>query len=207
MVFSLRKPLSHFRHSGQLSGFRALLLQFLHSSTQQVMSLTFLITGIGCWLASGAVPHAIRIMPQEQKKIRAGEIGIRFLLEGKDSNGQVAMFEFEVPAGSKVPIAHSHKRYDETIYGLEGVLTFTIAGNPVEIAAGETCFIPRGVVHGFNNLKHTNAKALAIVTPALLGPDYFREIADLINDGGPPDLEKIKAVMDRHGLVPAPPPN
>src|SRR3954451_22532642 len=117
--------LGNFRGSG------ALLLQFLHSSRQQVMSLTFLITGIGCWLASGAVPHAIRIMPQEQKKIRAGEIGIRFLLEGKDSNGQVAMFEFEVPAGSKVPIAHSHKRYDETIYGLEGVLTFTIAGNPV----------------------------------------------------------------------------
>ena len=47
-----------------------------------------------------------------------------------------------------------------------------------------------GVVHGFNNLKPANAKALAVVTPALIGPDYFREMAAIVNAGGPPDLAK-----------------
>jgi hypothetical protein len=42
--------------------------------------------------------------------------------------------------------------------------------------------------------------------PALIGTDYFREIAAIVNAGGPPDPENIKAVMTRHGLVPALPP-
>ena len=137
--------------------------------------------------------------------IRVGQIEIRFLLESKDSHGQLAMFEFTVPAGAKVPVPHSHERYDETIYGLEGVLTFTVNGQPVDIAAGDTCFIPRGAVHGFNNLKPSDAKALAVVTPALIGPEFFREMAAIINAGGPPDVEKLKAVMSKHGLVPTPP--
>jgi quercetin dioxygenase-like cupin family protein len=145
-------------------------------------------------------------MPQQKESIRLGQIEIRFLLESKDSNGQLAIFEFTVPAGVKVPAPHSHTHYDETIYGLVGVMTFTVNGQPVDIAAGDACYIPRGAVHGFNNQKPAIAKALAVVTPALIGPGYFREIAVIINAGGPPDLEKIKAVMARHGLVPAPPP-
>ena len=142
-------------------------------------------------------------MAHEKEIIRVGQIEVRFLLEGKDSNGQLAMFEFTVPAGARVPAPHSHTHYDETIYGLEGVVTFTVNGLPVDIAAGESCFIPRGTMHGFNNLKPANAKALAVVTPARIGPEYFREMAAIVNAGGPPDLEKIKAVMTKHGLVPA----
>ena len=138
--------------------------------------------------------------------IRVGQIGIRFLLEAADTNGSVAMFEFTVPVGAKVPVPHYHKAYDETIYGVEGVVTFTVEGKPVDIGPGETCFIPRGAVHGFNNLKQTDVKALAIITPALLGPDFFSEAAAIVNAGGPPDVEKVKAVMLKHGLVPAMPP-
>ena len=146
------------------------------------------------------------MMPSEKEIIRVGQIEIRFLLEGKDSNGQLAMFEFTVPAGAKVPMPHYHEHYDETIYGLEGVMTFTVNGQPTEIVAGETLFIPRGAVHGFNNLKPASAKALAVVTPALIGPKFFQEMAAIVDAGGPPDVEKVKAVMVRHGLVPALPP-
>src|SRR5882724_5050178 len=97
--------------------------------------------------------------------IRIGQIGIRFLLESADTNGSVAMFEFTVPVGAKVPIPHSHKHYDETVYGVEGTLTFIVDGKTVPIRPGESCFIPRGAVHGFDNLKQTDAKGLAVVTP------------------------------------------
>ena len=135
--------------------------------------------------------------------LRVGQIEIRFLLEGKDSNGQLAMFEFTVPAGAKVPMPHYHERYDETIYGLEGVVTFTVNGQPADIAPGQSSFIPRGAVHGFNNLHATTSKALAVVTPALIGLDFFREMAAIVNAGVPPDVQKVKAVMARHGLIPA----
>ena len=46
-------------------------------------------------------------------------------------------------------------------------------------------------------------KALAIITPALLGPDFFRQAAAIVNADGPPDVEKLKAVLLKHGLVPA----
>ena len=137
--------------------------------------------------------------------LRVGQIEVKFLLEAADTNGSLAMFEFTVPVGAKMPLPHSHKHYDETIYGVEGVVTFTVEGKPVEIGPGESCFVPRGAVHGFNNLKQTDAKALAIITPALLGPDFFREAAAIANAGDPPDVEKLKAVMLKHGLVPAMP--
>ncbi|TXE12365.1 cupin domain-containing protein [Algoriphagus aquimarinus] len=134
--------------------------------------------------------------------IRIGQVTIAFLLETADTNGSLAMFEFGVPVGAKVPLPHYHEHYDETIYGLEGVITFTVAGKPIDIAAGESYFIPRGVIHGFINHGTVDAKALAVVTPALLGPNFFKECAEIVNAGGPPDLEKLKKVMTTHGLVP-----
>jgi quercetin dioxygenase-like cupin family protein len=141
----------------------------------------------------------------KKEKIRIGEVSIDFLLEAADTNGSTAMFEFSVPVGAKVPVPHYHEHYDETIYGLTGTMTFTVDGKPIDIHPGETCFIPRGVVHGFNNLGQEEAKSLAVITPALLGPIFFKEMAEVINAGGPPDIEKLKSIMLKHGLVPAMP--
>jgi hypothetical protein len=57
-----------------------------------------------------------------REEIKVGEMAIRFLVEGEQSAGSVAVFEFDVPAGAKVAAAHGHDGYEETIYGLEGVL-------------------------------------------------------------------------------------
>ncbi len=141
-----------------------------------------------------------------REEIRIGQMANRFVIEGEESGGSVAVFEFDVPAGSKVAAAHSHDGYEETIYGLEGVLTWTIEGTPTDIAPGEALCIPRGAVHQFDNTHDIDAKALAIVTPGILGPDYFREVAAILDaaTGGPPDLAAIATVMRRHGLTPAP---
>ena len=145
------------------------------------------------------------ITASTREEIRVGEMTIRFLLEGDQSDGAVAVFEFEVPAGSKVAAPHSHDGYEETIYGLEGTLVWTVEGDPHEVGPGEVICIPRGAVHQFANTGDLDAKALAIVTPGILGPDYFREVAAILDSvtGGPPDLAAIGAVMRRHGLTPA----
>ena len=140
------------------------------------------------------------------EEIRIGGLAIRFLIEGHASGGSVAMFEFDVATGAKVPVAHSHDGYEETIYGLTGVLTMTVDGRRSEIGPGEAICIPRGAVHSFENFHSTDAKVLAVVTPGILGPDYFREIVAVVKAavGGPPDPAAIVAVMRRHGLTPAP---
>jgi len=87
-----------------------------------------------------------------REEIRLGQLAVRFRVEGKESGGSVAMFEFDVPAGAKVPIAHSHDAYEETIYGLEGVLTFTVDGQKSDVGPGDVLCIRRGAVHRFDNV-------------------------------------------------------
>ena len=140
------------------------------------------------------------------EEIRIGQLSIRFLLEGEASGGSAAVFEFDVPVGAKVPGPHSHDGYEETLYGLEGVLTWMFDGQQIDVGPGEVLCIPRGVVHRFDNTRDVDAKVLAIVSPGILGPDYFRECAAVVEAaaGGPPDLAALGAVMRRHGLTPAP---
>jgi quercetin dioxygenase-like cupin family protein len=142
--------------------------------------------------------------PPASELIRVGQIEICFRLQAAQTDGQLTMFDFRVPAQARVPIPHSHVAYDETIYGLDGVLSWTVEGRKIDVGPGDVLFIRRGVVHGFENLGASDARQLAVVTPGILGPEFFREMAEVINAGGPPDFQKIRAVMQRHGLQPAP---
>jgi quercetin dioxygenase-like cupin family protein len=143
------------------------------------------------------------------EEIRIGELVIRFLLEGEESGGSVALFEFTVPPRAKVPVAHSHDAYEETVYGLEGTLTWTVDGERQDVGPGEVLCISRGAVHHFENEGDREASVLAVVTPGLLGPGYFHDIAAVVDEavsaGTPPDPARIGEAMQRHGLTPAKP--
>src|SRR5215210_9283554 len=140
------------------------------------------------------------MLARPSEEIRIGGIAVRFRLEGEASGGSVAVFEFDVAAGARVPGAHSHDGYEETIYGLEGVLSWTLDGEQTDVGPGEVLCIRRGVVHRFDNDHGVEAKMLAIVTPGVLGPEYFREMAAVIEaaTGGPPDPAALVEVMQRH---------
>ncbi|HSB16303.1 MAG TPA: cupin domain-containing protein [Bryobacteraceae bacterium] len=151
-----------------------------------------------------------RVNPSEET-IKIGPLGIRFLLTGDDSNGSVSVFEVVVPVGQKLAApAHKNDAYEEILYGIEGVLTWTVDGTPIEVGPGQALCIPRGAVHRFDNLGSEDVKQLAVITPAIMGPAYFREAAEVINAaaGGPPDRAKMTDVFRRHGMtVAAPPPD
>src|SRR5262245_49073040 len=70
------------------------------------------------------------------------------------------------------------------------------------------CVSP-GAVHRFDNFGNQDVKQLAVISPAIMGPAYFREAAEVIGaaGGGPPDRAKMMDVFRRHGMtVVAPPP-
>jgi quercetin dioxygenase-like cupin family protein len=137
-----------------------------------------------------------------QATIRVGAVEVCFLVEADDSGGIVTVFECRVPAGAKVPVPHSHDAFEGTIYGLEGVSTWTIDAETREIGRGDAACIPRCQFHGFENRGDVDAKFLAIATPGVFGPTYFHDISDVIAAaaGGPPDRAAIAEVMRRHGL-------
>lgn len=143
--------------------------------------------------------------PTPSEAIRVGAIGVSFVLDAETSGGSATAFECEVPANAVMSAAHSHDGFEETNYGLAGVTTFTVDGEPRELHPGEVVFIPRGAVHAFENRSDADAKFLAVVTPGVLGPNYFNEIAAVLRAaaGDPPDPAAISEVMRRHGLTPA----
>jgi quercetin dioxygenase-like cupin family protein len=144
---------------------------------------------------------------RDRDTITVGELGVRFLVGPADSNGSASVFQCHVPANSRMPASHSHDGFEESIYGLEGTTTWTIDGETVEVGPGEAVCVRRGQIHGFENRGDIDATFLAIASPALFGPAYFREIDAVLaaGAGGPPNPAAIGEVMRRHGLTPAPP--
>jgi quercetin dioxygenase-like cupin family protein len=154
--------------------------------------------------ATAALP-GLEVNPSDET-IHIGPLEVRFLISGEESNGSVAAFELNVPSAQRLPApAHSHDHYEETIYGIDGVLTWTVDGKRVDVERGQAICIPRGAVHRFDNNGTREAKALCVISPAAIGPQYFRESAEVINEaaGGPPDPAKLMQIMRRHGLTPA----
>jgi quercetin dioxygenase-like cupin family protein len=150
----------------------------------------------------------VHVNPSDET-IHLGPLAVRFLITGEHATGSVAVFELLVPGAERLAApAHSHDRFEETIYGIEGVLTWTVDGRPIEVGPGQALCIPRGAVHRFDNNSRLDVKALCVITPAAIGPQYFRESAEVIHAaaGGPPDRAKMTEIMLRHGLTPAPPP-
>jgi quercetin dioxygenase-like cupin family protein len=143
-----------------------------------------------------------------EETIRLGPLAVRFLITGENSNGSVAAFELMVPSAQRLQApAHSHDHYEETIYGIDGVLTWTVGGERIDVGPGQALCIPRGAIHRFDNNGSQDVKALCVITPAAIGPQYFRESAEVLKAGagGPPDRAKMAEIMRRHGLTPAPP--
>jgi quercetin dioxygenase-like cupin family protein len=137
------------------------------------------------------------------EQIRMGGLELRFLQSKESSGGSLDFFEMIVQPGARVPLPHYHQNWDETVYGLSGVSNWRIDGRDIELNPGESVFVKRGIVHSFRNDGREPTTCLNILSPGVLGPGYFREIAALVANG-PPDPERLKETMLRHGLVPAP---
>ncbi|WP_144630776.1 cupin domain-containing protein [Bordetella genomosp. 13] len=132
--------------------------------------------------------------------ITIGSLSMRFLVDGTDTTGHMAMAEMIVQPQAKVPPPHRHVDVDETIHIIEGSLTYRVDGQVRVLSRGDHCFSPRGSVHHFSNPGDVPARALVVFSPANIGPEYFREVAGVLGAGGPPNVEALKAVMTRHGL-------
>lgn len=131
-----------------------------------------------------------------------GGMTVSFCLDDTDTNGQVTMFEVTVKPDARMPVPHYHEAFDECAYMLQGECTFTIDGQVKTYSQGECCYIPRGVVHGFENRSVEECRFLSVITPGIFNSSYFSDLTAVIRPDGPPDIAKIKEVMLQHGLVP-----
>jgi quercetin dioxygenase-like cupin family protein len=144
------------------------------------------------------------MQPQEQPVVKIGQLEIRYLVDGTVTGAGVGMFELTVPPGARVPPAHSHRDNEEVVYVLEGMLRYTVDDEMRDLKPGERMYTPRGSVHAFSNPHDRPARALIVLTPDI-GAQYFRDVAEVVSAPGAPNPAKMAAVMNRYGLVLAPP--
>ncbi|KJC38043.1 cupin [Bradyrhizobium sp. LTSP885] len=133
--------------------------------------------------------------------IEIATLQLKFLQSKETTGGSIDLFEMTLQPNARMPIPHYHESWDETIYGLSGVSTWRVDGQDIDLSPGETVFIKRGIVHGFTNRSDGPSTCLCMLSPGVLGPQYFREIAALMAAGAP-DPARMKETMLRHGLVP-----
>ena len=131
--------------------------------------------------------------------ITIGGLTVRYLIDGSATKG-MGVFELTISPGANVPPPHSHTHNEECIYALEGIIRYSVDGAVSDLAPGQWMHSPKGTVHSFSNPHQVTAKALIVLTPDL-GAQYFRDVQSVVNAGGPPDREKLLAIMSSYGLV------
>jgi quercetin dioxygenase-like cupin family protein len=136
------------------------------------------------------------------KTIRVGAMSITFHHTRHETAGVFDLFELTIPPLVHVPMPHIHRKYDETIFGIDGQMTWTLGDRPTPVSRGSVLFIPRGTPHFYENRHHTTARILCLQTPGIMGPEYYYELASHYTQDGIADLASIASTMHRYGVVP-----
>ena len=134
--------------------------------------------------------------------IRVGEMSVTFLKTRHETAGAFDLFELTIPPFGRVAMPHIHRKYDETIFGVDGTMIWTLNDKPMEVRRGTVLFIPRGIPHFYANGSRQTARILCLQTPGIMGPEYYLEVAALYRNSPHPDVAGIAAIMSRYGVVP-----
>jgi quercetin dioxygenase-like cupin family protein len=111
-----------------------------------------------------------------------------------DTDGAIAVVEERAAYGYATP-PHVHKREDETLYVIEGILQYTVDGVTGTTTAGEAVHLPRGLAHRFEVIS-AEAHFLVIITPGGF-EEFFTEVSP------PANAERVPAADDHAHTDPA----
>src|SRR5687767_11471159 len=97
-------------------------------------------------------------------------------VSGKDTNGELAIFEQTGLSPKKGTPLHVHHNQDEIFNVIEGEYHFIVGGEKFKLTAGDTIFLPRKVPHAWTQVS-TRAKMNVIVQPAGKLEEFFITMA------------------------------
>ncbi|GAB4041619.1 cupin domain-containing protein [Spirosoma gilvum] len=122
-------------------------------------------------------------------------------ISGKDTGGQLAVFEYI--GNQKVgPSLHIHHDQDEMFSIIEGEYLFQVGNEQFTVQAGDTVFAPRGIPHSWIQLSE-HGKQVYMVQPAGKLEDFFLKMNEL---KGPPTEELSQKLHKEHGMTVVGPP-
>ena len=136
--------------------------------------------------------------PQDGKAGFLGSIGVRFMIDGGESEGGFSLVEHPMSAHALAAPLHRHSREDEYSYVLEGRVGALLGDDVIVGGPGDLIFKPRDQWHTFWNAGDEPARLLEIISPA--GFEQF--FAELVALGGAAeaDPQTLGALSARYGL-------
>ena len=160
---------------------------------------------------SSEVGNPARVLGPEDGEILPWPVGSnRFIIDGKNTGGTIAVVEHRVaPHGLPGPV-HRHTREDEYSYVLEGRVRALFGDQEIEAAAGDLVVKPRGEWHTFWNPADEPLRILEIIAPGGL-EELFRQVSGGSLDpealpalaaefGCELDFQRTAQLIERHGL-------
>ncbi len=72
---------------------------------------------------------------------------------------------------------HSHPEMDEIIYVLEGEMEQWLEKEARILKAGDSIYIPRGVIHGCYNLSDAECEFLAVLSPSKIAGEFSVDVS------------------------------
>jgi mannose-6-phosphate isomerase-like protein (cupin superfamily) len=122
-------------------------------------------------------------------------------VSGRDTNGQLTVFEYTGNVKGGPPL-HIHHKQDEIFFIVEGEYTFKVGDETYKLSTGDTIFLPRKVPHTFTQTSE-RGKMYFIFQPSGKMEDYFRKLASF--QGQPTPEEGAKLFSDHEMKVVGPP--
>jgi mannose-6-phosphate isomerase-like protein (cupin superfamily) len=131
-----------------------------------------------------------------------GLLPLTIKLSGKDTNGEVLLFEHR-NMGKGGPPRHIHFTQDEWFYVIKGEYVFEVGDDKYQLTSGDTLFAPRNITHGWANVGDEPGTLLTMVSPV---GDFETFILDTTKHAELPSPEEIEKAFADHGMKVVGPP-
>ncbi|GGF07167.1 cupin domain-containing protein [Hymenobacter cavernae] len=116
-------------------------------------------------------------------------------ISGKDTNGNLAIFEqTSLSQGRGTPL-HVHPAQDEVFYVLDGEYAFQVGDDKYRLRTGDSIFLPRQVPHAWTQVS-PKGKMLVTLQPAGKLEDFFVTMAALKTEPTPQEVAQIFAANE-----------
>jgi quercetin dioxygenase-like cupin family protein len=138
---------------------------------------------------------------------------VTYKATGEQTGGRYSLFEVRDEPYSGPPM-HVHQREDEAYYILEGEYEiYSPEGLVLRATPGTYVHVARGTVHTYRCAGPGEGRMLVFGSPSGM-EDFFAELGEEAVDranppapSGPPDIGRMVAIANRHGIeVVGPPP-
>ena len=144
----------------------------------------------------------VRIRPAEGRTVRMPRAQLVTRKVGSDqTGGAYSLFEVTVgTGGGEGP--HIQHREDECFYVVEGRFGFVVEGEQIEASPGSLIYVPKGVLHAFENAGETTGRMLVSQTPGGAYERFIEEVGSLaVGRGVHPDTEATTKDAQRLAAV------